>query len=170
VPYSKSICKNGVSSNFFSNFYSQLWGSEMKTIPVRFMLLLFLLSFIGCSPVSDFNQLAYDQSMSIKSQAVNLISKANENYLDHQSAIDSLKQNVEQAYQYSKTIPFNDETISQWEIIRDPGRNSLFGLLERWKSNTKLNDTFISQVKILITSDFNAIIGYENNKRKPINK
>jgi hypothetical protein len=141
----------------------------MKTLSFRFIVLLFLFSIIGCSPVSNFDQLAYDQTLSIKSEAVNLISKANHNYIDHQSEIDSLKQNVEHAYQYSKTIPNNDETISQWEIIRDPSRNSLFGLLERWRTKTQLSETFISQVKILIASDFNAIIDYENNKRKLLN-
>ena len=73
------------------------------------------------------------------------------------------------AYQYSKTIPNNNETIAQWEIIRDPQRNSLFGLLERWKSKTNLSDVFISEVKVLIASDFNTIIDFENNKRKPFN-
>jgi PBP1b-binding outer membrane lipoprotein LpoB len=141
----------------------------MKSLSVRFLFLFFFLSLIGCSSVADYNQLAYDQTLSLKSEAVNLISKANENYIDHQSEIDSLKQNVQHAYLYSKTIPNNDETISQWEIIRDPNRNSLFGLLERWRIKTQLSETFISQVKILIASDFNALIDYENNKRKPLN-
>ena len=127
------------------------------------------LSLLGCAPVSDFNQLAYQQSVSLKTDALTLISKANENYIDHQSEIDSLKLNVEIAYQYSKTIPNNKETIAQWEIIRDPQRSSLFGLLERWKSKTNLSDVFISEVKVLIASDFNTIIDFENNKRKPLN-
>jgi hypothetical protein len=112
---------------------------------------------------------AYQQSVSIKTDALNLISKANENYFVHQFEIDSLKLNVENAYQFSKTISNNQETISQWEIIRDPNRSSLFGLLERWKNKTTLSDTFISEVKLLIASDFNEIIDLENNKRKPLN-
>ncbi|MDR3666943.1 MAG: hypothetical protein P4L35_08885, partial [Ignavibacteriaceae bacterium] len=81
----------------------------------------------------------------------------------------SLKLNVEIAYQYSKTIPNNTETIAQWEIIRDPNSSSLFGLLERWKCKSQLSDTFISEVKLLIASDFNTIIDFENHKRKPLN-
>ena len=140
----------------------------MKTLTLKFLFPFLFLFLVGCAPVSEFNQLAYQQSVNLKTDALNLISKSNENYIDHQAEIDSLKLNVENAYQYSKTIPNNKETISQWEIIRDPNRSSLFGLLERWKSKTTLSDTFISQVKILIASDFNTIIEFENNKRKPL--
>src|ERR1700686_245527 len=123
-----------------------------------FLLLIMFLSVVGCSPVAEFNQTALDKTISVKTDAINLISKANDDYSVHQSQIDSLKLSVENAYQYAKTIPDNPETTAQWEIIRDPNSSSLFGLLERWKSKTKLSDTFISQVKLLIASDFNMII------------
>jgi hypothetical protein len=139
----------------------------MHSASIKFLILFLLLSLIGCSPVSEFNQSAYDKAVSVKTDAFTLISKANEPYIDHQSEIDLLKLNVENAYLYSKSIPNNEESIAQWEIIRDPNRSSLFGLLERWKSKTKLSDSFISQVKLLIASDFNEIIDLENNKRKP---
>jgi|ERR1035438_2921915 hypothetical protein len=141
----------------------------MKTLSFKLLFPFLFLFLFGCAPVSDFNQVAYQQSVSIKTDALNLISKANENYFVHQFEIDSLKLNVENAYQFSKTISNNQETISQWEIIRDPNRSSLFGLLERWKNKTTLSDTFISEVKLLIASDFNEIIDLENNKRKPLN-
>jgi len=141
----------------------------MKTLAVKLLFLFLFLSLLGCAPVSDFNQIALDQSLSIKTDALNLISKAAENYSAHLVELNSLKLNVENAYQYSKTIPNNKETIAQWEIIRDPNRSSLFGLLERWKNKTTLSNTFISEVKILIASDFNTIIDFENNKRKPLN-
>src|SRR5664280_419564 len=141
----------------------------MKTLAIKFLFLFFFLSIIGCSPVSEFNQTALDKTISVKSDAIKLIIKANDDYINHQSEIESIKVNVENAYQYSKTIPNNQETIAQWEIIRDPQRSSLFGLLERWKSKTNLSDVFISEVKVLIASDFNTIIDFENNKRKPVN-
>jgi len=134
---------------------------------ISFILLIVFLSFVGCSPVSEFNQAALDKTISVKTDAIKLISKANDDYINHQSEIESIKVNVENAYQYSQTIPNNTETIAQWEIIRDPRRSSLFGLLELWKTKTKLSAVFISQVKLLIASDFNAIIDLENNKRKP---
>ncbi len=135
----------------------------------RFLVLILFLSIIGCSPVSEFNQVALDKTVSVKTDALNLISKANEDYTSHQSEIDSLKTGVEDAYQFSKSIPNNSESVSQWEIIRDPQRSSLFGLLERWKNKTTLSGTFISEVKILIASDFNTIIDFKNNKRKTLN-
>jgi hypothetical protein len=141
----------------------------MKTLALKLLFPFLFLSLFGCSPVSEFNQVALDKTVSVKTDALNLISKANEDYTSHQSEIDSLKANVENAYQFSKSIPNNSESVSQWEIIRDPQRNSLFGLLDRWKNKTTLSDTFISEVKILIASDFNTIIDFENNKRKPSN-
>ena len=138
-------------------------------VTFRFLVLILFLSILGCSPVSEFNQVALDKTVSVKTDALNLISKANEDYTSHQSEIDSLKANVENAYQFSKSINNNSESVSQWEIIRDSQRNSLFGLLERWKNKNTLSDTFISQVKILIAFDFNIIIDLENNKKKPLN-
>jgi hypothetical protein len=132
----------------------------------KFLILFFFISIIGCSSLSDFNQTAYNQAVSIKTDALNLIAKANENYSGHQSEIDSLKSNVEQAYLFSKTIPNNIETISQWEIIRDPNRSSLFGFLERWKNKDTLSDTFIAQAKPMIGFEFDMIINLENGKRK----
>jgi hypothetical protein len=70
----------------------------MKTQTMRLLFLFLFMSIFGCALGSDFNQLAYQQSFSIKSDALNLISKANEEYSDHQSEIDSLKINVENAY------------------------------------------------------------------------
>jgi hypothetical protein len=141
----------------------------MKTLAAKLLFPFLFLFFFGCAPVSEFNQLALDQSVSIKTDALNLISKATDSYSVHQSEIDSLKLSVENAYRYSKTIPNNTETIAQWEIIRDPKCSSLFGLLERWKAKGKLSETFITQVKLLIAADFNTIIDFENNKRKPSN-
>ncbi|MDR3541520.1 MAG: hypothetical protein P4L69_11240 [Desulfosporosinus sp.] len=138
----------------------------MRLLSVTFITSVLFLSLFGCSPVSQFNQVAYDRAVSIKTTALNLISKSNETYSGHRAEIDSLKFDVEQAYQYSKTIPYNDETTAQWEIIRDPQRSSLFGLLERWKNKDTLSNEFISQVKILIAFDFNLIIDLENNKKK----
>jgi hypothetical protein len=141
----------------------------MKTLALKLLFPFLFLSILGCSPVSEFNQVALDKTISVKTDALNIISKANEDYAIHQSEIESLKAVVEDAYQFSKSIPNNSESVSQWEIIRDPQRNSLFGLLERWKNKNTLSDTFISGVKILIASDFNTIIDFENNKRKPLN-
>ena len=141
----------------------------MKTLAVKLLFPFLFLSILDCSPVSEFNQVALDKTISVKKDALNLISKANENYVNHRSEIDSLKANVENAYQFSKSINNNSESVAQWEIIRDPQRSSLFGLLERWKNKNTLSDTFISQVKILIAFDFNIIIDLENNKKKPLN-
>ncbi len=55
------------------------------------------------------------------------------------------------AYEYAKCLPNNDETVAQWEIIRDPNRNSLIGFLERWKSEDRLNRTFSENAKKLIS-------------------
>ena len=141
----------------------------MKTLAVKLLFPFLFLSLLAVPLFRISIRLLIDKTVSVKKDALNLISKANDDYLNHQSEIDSLKLNVENAYQFSKTIPNNTETIAQWEIIRDPQRSSLFGLLERWKSKTKLSDIFISEVKVLIASDFNTIIDFENNKRKPLN-
>jgi hypothetical protein len=74
---------------------------------------------------------------------------------------------VEKAYEYAKGRQKNEETTKQWEIIKDPQRNSLFGFLKRWEEKATLSPAFIKEAKGLVSEGFDAVIGLESGKRKP---
>jgi hypothetical protein len=144
--------QQGIAGFFYIAGFSQMH------LLLKFLVLILSLSVSGCLPVSEFNQTATYKTISVKTDTLNLISKANENYANHMSEIDSLKLNVENVYQFSKSIPDNSDSLSRWEIIRDPQIISLFAPPERWKNKNPLSDAFISQVKILIAFNLNLII------------
>jgi len=142
----------------------------MKNVFLKYSCFLsFVLFLMSCSSSAIFNQKAYEQTTSLKVDALTLMDKAIEPYANHQAAIDGLKLNMEKAYQYCKGLPNNDETIKQWEIIIDPNRNSLMGFVHRWETQKQLKLDFINDVKGLVSDGFDAVIELESGKRKPTN-
>jgi hypothetical protein len=121
---------------------------------------------VGCIPVAEYDQSAYDQAVSLKTESLTLMNKANESYSLHQIESDSLKVKVEAAFNYSANRPNNSESANQWEILKDPGRNLLFGFLERWKGKDHLSPEFISGAVSLISDAFDTIINLELNKKQ----
>ena len=75
-----------------------------------FLVLLFL-TLAGCNNlIAPYNQTAYANATSIKAEALLLMAKAAEPYSDHQSEVDGLMLRVEQAYEYAKGIPKNEDS------------------------------------------------------------
>ncbi len=131
----------------------------------RFALLTFII-ITGCSTSAIFNQKAYELDVNIKVDALSLMDKADENYINYSGEADKLKINIEKAYQYAKGLPGNDETISQWEIIKNPEENSIISFLNMWKAKDKLNRSFIENAKNEISKQFDQVIELESGKRK----
>ncbi|MCL6099013.1 MAG: hypothetical protein M1391_10600 [Bacteroidetes bacterium] len=139
----------------------------MKSISfTQFKLLLIATLIVGCSSSAIFNQKAYEQATSLKVDVLNLMDKATGLYADNEKEINELKINVEKAYQYCLGLPNNDETIKQWEIIKDPERNSIMGFLKRWEAQKQLKRDFIDDAKSLVSDGFDQIIGLESGKVK----
>lgn len=136
----------------------------------RLLLPVFITAciFSACSPsISRFNEQAYQQAVSLKIESLALTDKADEPYENHRSEIEDLQLNLQKAYEYAKGRPDNAITVRQWEILLDPERNSLGGLLARWEENNQLSGVFVQEAKGLISDGFDAIIGLESGKVKP---
>jgi len=121
----------------------------------------------GCSTIGPFSQKGYEQATSLKAEALATMDKAIEPFSTQKQGVEALKLNVEKAYEYAKGRPQNEETTSQWEIIRDPSRNSLGGFLKRWEDSQALKRDFIQEAKELVSDGFDTVIELESGKRKP---
>lgn len=121
----------------------------------------------GCSTIGPFSQKAYEQATSLKVEALATMDKASEPYAGQKQSIDTLKINVEKAYEYAKGRPLNEETTKQWAIIKDPSRNSLGGFLKRWEDKSTLDKNFIQEAKGVVSDGFDTVIELESGKRKP---
>ncbi|WP_199688827.1 hypothetical protein [Pectobacterium carotovorum] len=128
---------------------------------------LFLLS---CSTISLFNQRAYEQAVTIKVDALALIDKAlTEPYEENRHEVVLLKIQVEKAYEYARGLPKNEIVTKQWEIIKNPNRNSLGGFLAYWERNNTLSKTFVTDMKEVISNGFDQVIELESGKVKQSN-
>lgn len=143
----------------------------MNSIHKYKLTMALILSIVsGCNTIGPFSQKAYEQTTSLKVEALNTMDKAIEPYDTQTTSIESLKINMEKAYEYAKGQPKNEIVTKQWEIIKDPTRNSLGGFIKRWKEDNDgrgLNPLFIDQAKGLVSDGFDTIIELESGKRKP---
>ena len=110
-----------------------------------FLVLLFL-TLAGCNNlIAPYNETAYANATSIKAEALML--------------------RVEQAYEYAKGIPKNENSTQQWRILKDPDRNLLGGFMKRWKGDDTLGEAFIKNAREdLVGPAFEEIIRLESGK------
>lgn len=122
----------------------------------------------SCGPtISSFSPIAYEQATSLKVDALALMGRATEPYADHRVETESLTVRLAKAYEFAKGRPDNDISTQQWRILIDPERHLLGGFLARWKKESKLSATFVTEAKGLVSDAFDTIIGLESGKIKP---
>ncbi|HEX9485660.1 MAG TPA: hypothetical protein VF976_01225 [Gemmatimonadales bacterium] len=129
---------------------------------------LVLAAGVSCGPtISTFSLIAYEQATSLKVDALALMGRATEPYADHRADTESLSVRLAKAYEFAKGRPDNDISTEQWRILIDPGRNLLGGFLARWKKESRISTTFVTEAKGLVSDAFDTIIGLESGKLKP---
>lgn len=122
----------------------------------------------SCGPtISTFSPIAYEQATSLKVDALAIMDRAIEPYADHRAEAESLMIRLAKAYEFAKGRPSNDVSTRQWRILIDPERNLLGGFLARWKKESRLSTTFVTEAKGLVADAFDTIIGLESGKIKP---
>ena len=129
-------------------------------------MLLFSITMPGCDTTAHFDQTAYTQITSVESDALSLMDKATEDYSAHKSEIDEVSNKIQKAYLYDKNRPKNVITEEMWKLIIDPNGHLYGGFLTRWKTEGKLNQTFITEAKQKFQENFDRIAQLESKKIK----
>jgi hypothetical protein len=133
------------------------------TIPILFYALI----VFGCAAlISQFDQTAYENAVTLKVETLKLMDKAVEPYSVHKKKIDEIVLKVEKAYEYAKGLPKNEFTTKQWQILKDPERNLWGGFIKRWKGDNTLGEGYIQEKKKQVSKAFDYIIGLESGKIK----
>ncbi len=139
----------------------------MKATKPYPLLLLLLLFFSACSPlISRYNEYAYQQTTSLKVDALLVMDMAVDSFSTHQKELAALQVKVDKAYEYEIHRPTNKITIEMWQLLKDPGKNLLGGYLKRWQQETKLNPVFIDEAKQQVGAAFDKIAELESGKVK----
>lgn len=120
----------------------------------------------ACTPIASYDEHAYQQTTSLKVQALELMGKATEPYARHRNEIQNLELQVREAYEYAKHLPHNEITARQWEILMNPEGHSLFGFFSLWKDKGTLDATFVQEAQGVVSDGFDQIIGLEIGKPK----
>jgi hypothetical protein len=130
-------------------------------------LLLCVVMIIGCgAKIAGFDQTALQNAVSLKTEALALMDKATEPYADHKDATDKFMLAVDKASKHSASIPNNELSTKQWEILKDPEKNLLGGFIARWKDKGTLSAFFVNEAKGLVSDGFDEIISLENAKKE----
>src|SRR5213594_1993251 len=111
------------------------------------------------SHISQFSPVAYEQATSLKVDALFLMGKATEPYAKHQEEASALTLRVAKAYEFAKGRPKNEISAQQWAILADSSRGLLGEFLVKWKQDSTLSTTFVSEVRRQVAKAFDTIIG-----------
>jgi hypothetical protein len=122
------------------------------------------LSLPSCASISPFNPVAYEQAVSLKVDALALMTKAREPFRGHRPEVEALASRVEKAYEFARGLPDNEIATAQWALLKDPERRLLGGFLRRWEKDSTLSETFIVEAKALVADAFDTIIGLESGR------
>ena len=132
----------------------------------KLTLLLLLLSFVGCSSISTFDQHAYIQTTSLKVDALNLMTQATDSFSIHAKNVAELKTNLQKVYEYERNRPKNEVTVKMWDLLLNSDGHLLGGFLKRWEDKSVLGATFVNEEKKIISDAFDQIAGLESGKIK----
>ncbi len=109
-----------------------------------------------------FDQLAYDRTVSLKVDSLNLMDKSTQPYINYKDKVTKLTIRIEKAYQYAKGKPNNKIITKQWLIIKNPKRHQIAGYLKLWKEHKIISKSFMTEAKKTIAEGFDQIIGLES--------
>ena len=135
--------------------------NKAGSIPIIIFVLL------SCSSISVFSPEAYKQAVDLKVESLNLMSSATMPFADYKEEVLYLTTELDKAFEFSKGRPDNEISTEQWEILIDQEGNLLGGFLKRWETEGTLSEMFISEMQLLVSDAFDAIIGLESGKIDP---
>lgn len=128
------------------------------------------LSLNSCSPlIALFDQHAYEQTTSIKVDALNLMDLASENYNTHETKVKEFKTQFDKLYEYERNRPKNTIILKMWDLMRNEDGNLLYGFIKRWKTDGTLNENFIKEAKKIVGTNFDKISGLQSKLIKKEN-
>ncbi len=129
---------------------------------------ILLLALAGCAPsIAPFSEHAYEQAVSLKVESLALMETATEPFDDRRDEVETLRKELEKAYEFAQGRPKNEISARQWAILKDPDRNLLGGFLTRWEAQGSLSPVFVTEAQRLVADAFDTIIGLESGKVRP---
>lgn len=121
----------------------------------------------ACATISRFDQYAYTQATSIKVDALNLMSRATDDYALHTADVAAVQTTINKMFEYEKNRPKNEISEKMWAILKDSTGQLFGGFIKRWQREGKLDAAFVKESQHLISDSFDQILQLESGKIKP---
>lgn len=145
---------------FLSNNYR-------RSIAPILLSILFLFSSCVANRMVPFDLDALNMGKEIKTEALNLMGLAGQDYSASASKVTAFKNKVNSHIEYeSARGEKNQTTVDMWKLLMKPDGNLLGGFLTKWKNEGKMNPVLVSQFKNEVGKNLDKILSLENKKSK----
>ena len=124
------------------------------------------LFFAACATISKFDQYAYEQTTSLKVDALNVMNLATEKYDSSANAVLTVNTSIDKMVEYEKNRPKNEVSEKMWVILQDSSQNLYGGFIKRWKKEGTLDTAFIKESQKMVGQAFDQISELESGKIK----
>jgi hypothetical protein len=131
------------------------------------LLLLLSIFYTACSTISHFDQFAYQQTTSLKVDALHVMDFAKETFTSHETEVTKIQMDMQKIYEYEKNRPKNEISTKMWKILIDSSGALFGGFINTWKSQGKCSPAYITNKKQQIAFAFDQIAELESHKIKP---
>lgn len=135
-----------------------------------FYALIVLLCVWGCTScgpfISVFDQHAYQQTTSLKVDALKVMALATDSFSRHAQEVEQLETNLQKVYEYERNRPKNSITVQMWDLLLASDGHLLTGFLRRWQQKAILGNAFVQNQQKIVGEAFDQIAGLESGKLK----
>jgi hypothetical protein len=132
----------------------------------RFLIIGSALLFAACATISKFDQYAYQQTTSLKVDALNVMDLATGKYDSNATVVLGVNTSIDKMVEYEKNRPKNEISEKMWVILQDSTQNLYGGFIKRWKKEGTLDPVFIKESQKLVGQAFDQISELESGKIK----
>jgi hypothetical protein len=133
------------------------------SITRRYLVIVCLLLLTACAPV--YSPYVYDQTASLKTEALALMRKAEEPYAKHAVKAERLMNDLLSLEQQEVLRKRNNAKVKQWQLLINDRGHLLGGFIHRWQTDTTLTETFISLESRLVGEAFDLIQSTEKQRQ-----
>jgi len=133
----------------------------------RVLIMSSVIIFAACSTISKYDQYAYQQTTSLKVDALNVMDLATTAYNAHETDVQNVSTAIDKMVEYQKNRPKNQVSEKMWVIIQDSTQNLYGGFIKRWKKEGTLDPAFVKESQQLVGQAFDQISQLESGKIRP---
>lgn len=135
----------------------------MKTI-IQWTVIILWIASCQSLKIASFDSFSLHKTNELKRKTNHLLSTSSDDFIKHQTEINSLIQDLDFQYVYEKGRLNNSITVSMWEKLVHNKQSLIVSYVNLWKKQGRMNPKFTSEATLQINEAFDKIIDLETKK------